>query len=195
MRRAGRFEAKDFLTSGYARRFPYPAWSASASGPDLVALRSVSFQEFVELVRNNVLLSGLEHEGTHREAGILAAMLFGSGKNDGRLRASQGGVGLPRRKFDARGVPPDFHVRHVVCNVRNKIGSGDGRKAGDFSGNDFQAALPFLVERLLVILQIALEGLDHADDFFFADFLTAADRIFVWAVVEERIRDQIGSAE
>src|SRR6516165_5553240 len=62
-------------------------------------------EQLVEPVGDNVLLAGLQHEGTHRETGILAAMLLGSRENDGGLRASQSGIGFSRRKIDARGVP------------------------------------------------------------------------------------------
>src|SRR6516162_4250248 len=81
----------------------------------------VCLEQLVEPVGDNVLLAGLEHEGTHRETGILAAMFLGSRENDGGLRASQSGIGFPRRKIDARGVPLDFHVWHMVRDVWNEI--------------------------------------------------------------------------
>ena len=51
------------------------------------------------------------------------------------------------------------------------------------------------VQSLVVFLQIELERFHHADDFLFANFLTAAERVFKWAVVVQRVLDELGAAD
>ena len=47
----------------------------------------------------------------------------------------------------------------------------------------------------MVLFQIGFQGLDHSDDFFLAHFLAAAESVFVRAVVEQCVGDQIFFAD
>ena len=88
-------------------------------------------------------------------------------------------------------VPGDVQVRDMVGDGE---GGEFGGHAGDrfyFGDNQIETALPFGVEGLVVFVQIALEGFDHADDFFLAHFLTAAESVFVGAVVKQGVGDEI----
>ena len=56
--------------------------------------------------------------------------------------------------------------------------------------NSVQPRLPLFRQRVVVFFQINLKRLHHPDDFFLADFLTPPNRVFVRAVIQQRIRDQ-----
>ena len=60
--------------------------------------------------------------------------------------------------------------------------AGDFR---DFARDQLQAVLPFFLQSVVIFVEIHLQRLDHSDDFFLADFLAAAEGVFVRAVVEQ----------
>src|SRR3989442_3213629 len=65
----------------------------------------------------------------------------------------------------------------------------------DLPRDALQAVLPFFGERVVIFAEEKFQRLDHSDNFFFADFLTAAERVLVRAVVEQGICDQIFVAD
>ena len=63
------------------------------------------------------------------------------------------------------------------------------------AGDEIQTALPFLVQRLVIFLQIRFQSLDHPDDFLFPHFLAAAEGVFVRTIVQQGVGDQIFFAD
>src|SRR5215469_8876231 len=122
-------------------------------------------------------------------------MFFRGRKDDRRLRLPEGGQSLFRRDLDALRVPLNFHVRHVIGDIGNKVGGGDSRESANSARNEFEAMLPFLLQLLLILVQVEFQRFNHAYDFLFADFLTATDRVFVRTVVEKGIGNQVSSTQ
>ena len=121
-------------------------------------------------------------------------MLPGS-KNNGRFATAQSRRGFAGGKRNSGRIPLDVHVRNMVGDFRSRKGSCDPRNPGDLTRNIIEAALPFLVQGVVIFLQIRFQGLDHADDFFLTHFLAAAEGVFVRTVVEQSIGDQIFFAD
>ena len=80
---------------------------------------------------------------------------------------------------------------NVVGDIRNVELRGDARDFPNLRRNKFQAMLPFLVKSFVIFLEVALQRLDHANNFLFPDLLAAAERVFVRAVVQECVADQV----
>jgi hypothetical protein len=61
-------------------------------------------------------------------------------------------------EFNASLIPHDAHVRHVISDIRNRVGSCDAGNASDLGGDGFEAPLPFVVDPLRCPLAVKLEG-------------------------------------
>ena len=96
--------------------------------------------------------------------------------------------GLLWRQGNAGRVPRDAHVRHVIGDVGHEERCAHSRNLRDFARDPFQPGLPFLGQCVVVFREKTFERLNHAQDFFLAHFLAAAQCVFMRAVVEQGIR-------
>ena len=99
------------------------------------------------------------------------------------------------RQPDAGRVPRDRHVRDVVGDFRNEEGRAHTGHTRDLSRHVIQPVLPLLPQRVVIFIEIKIQCLDHADNFFLAYFLATADGILVRAVVKQCVCNQIFSAD
>src|SRR5437879_11032632 len=79
----------------------------------------------------------------------------------------------------------------MVGNFRSEKRRAHARRFRDLLRDALQTVLPFFCKRVVIFAEEKFQRLDHSDNFFFADFLTAAERVLVRAVVEQGICDQI----
>ena len=104
----------------------------------------------------------------------------------------------PRNNFETCFGSRETLESHVICMWGTWFAmSGDeergahSRNFGEFARDSLETILPFPCQSVVIFLQIEFKRLDHPDNFFFADFLAAAQRVFMRAVVEECISDQV----
>src|SRR6266700_2013131 len=112
-------------------------------------------------------------------------------KNDGWVRAAQNSRSIARSQHDAGWIPLDVHVGDMISNFRNGKRSCHAMNLSYLAGDEIQAALPFLVQGFMILFQVGFQSLDHPDDFLFTHFLAAAESVFVRAVVEQCVGDEI----
>ena len=152
-------------------------------------LRGVPAEKLCQSFGDKFFFAGLQHERVHLQAAFVC------GQDDGWLAGAQLVRRVARLQGNVARVPVNFQVRNVIGDVRDGKRGADTRYACDFGGDAIEPAPPFFRQRIMIFLQVALQGFDHADDFFLADFLATAQRIFVRTVVEQRVSDQIFSAD
>ena len=113
-------------------------------------------------------------------------------------------LGLPSRSFftisdgltlTGLRVPADVQVRHRVGDLRHDDLGPDVLEFLEGLGDPVAAVLPLLPDGGMVLLQVRLEGHEHADDLFLVDLVRPAEGVAVGAVVELGRVDQVLAAQ
>src|SRR5882724_13299106 len=97
--------------------------------------------------------------------------------------------------MDAACVPGNLKVWDMICDIGSEERSVNALHFRELARDIVETTLPFPRKRLVVFVEIKLERLDHPDDLFLADFLAAAERVFVRAVIQQGAGDHVRASD